>query len=168
MSEQPTRAVVVHAIAGRARLRIDERRDDEGFFAALAERLSQHPAVREVRANASAASLLILHEGDLQSITEFAQQRGLFDVAAPAARSSMRNLQAVIEGLDARIASETGDAASLGKLAFVALVGAGLWQAKQGKFLPAGVTLFNYALGVMGWVTNRESTGYPQNYPHRS
>lgn len=164
MSAQRTRALLVHAIAGRARLRIQDRLTDEAFFASLASGLSQHPTVRDVRVSAHTGSLLILHDDELRPIIEYAAERGLFDVVASPPRASMRGLRQAIDRVDEQIAAETDDALSLGKVAFVALAGAGLWQAAQGRLLPAGVTLFNYALGVMGWVAHREST----ISPHRS
>jgi hypothetical protein len=104
----------------------------------------------------------------VQAVLEYARQHGLFEVAPKAPRASMRGLQGAIERVDAQIAAETDDALSLGKLAFVTLIGAGLWQAGQGRLMPAGMTLFNYALGVLGWAAHREPTDNPQNYPHRS
>ena len=166
MTGERVRAVLVHASAGRARVRIDGRHDDPAFFAGLADALCQHTAVREVRASALTGSLLILHDGPLEPILEHARERGLIEVErSRPSRASLRELRQVVERVDAKIASETDDALSLRKVAFASLIGAGLWQARNGHFLPAGMTLFNYALAVLGRVVEDESTNYPQKYP---
>jgi hypothetical protein len=160
-AERP-RALLVHAIAGRARLRMDdEHLADEAFFASLAADLSQHPAVREVRANAQTGSVLILHDGELQPILEYARERGLFEFVPKRPPLSVGRLRQAIDRVDERIAVETDDTWSLPKIAVVALTGAGLWQAAHGRLLPAGMTLFNYALEIVDWVAHRESTISP-------
>jgi hypothetical protein len=154
MSERP-RATLVHSSAGRARLHIDNRRGDERFFSEAAAVIVEHPAVREVRASSRAGSLLILHNGELEPVLAHAKSRELFEVEANPT-TPMRRVRESIDQLDDTIAKHTGDSLNLGKVMFVALVGAGLWQAKKGYVLPASLTVFNYALKAMEWVNERE------------
>jgi hypothetical protein len=65
-------------------------------------------------------------------------------------------VQRAIEDLDEGILDRTERTVGLGSVAFVALAAAGVWQALNGRLLPAGTTLFNYALGVMQWGALRE------------
>jgi hypothetical protein len=50
----------------------------------------------------------------------------------------------------------------VGKLVFLGLLAGGIYQAKQGHLLPAGMTLFKHALEMMDWVADRESTNSQQ------
>lgn len=160
MDEPLPQAVLVHAIRGRARLRFEVQTGDGAFFEALAQALVKHPAVRELRVSAATGSLVLLHDGEVGAILEDAQARKLFvvvEVVLPR-HAGMRQMRATIEALDDRIATETDDTLSVGKLAFVALVGAGVWQASTGFVLPASLTMFDYAFRVMNWVADREPT----------
>jgi hypothetical protein len=154
MSERP-RATLVRSSNGRARLHVDNRRGDERFFNEAAAVIVEHPAVREVRASSRAGSLLILHQGELEPILAHAQSRELFEVEANPT-TPMRRVRESIDLLDDKIAKHTDDSLNLGKVMFVALVGAGLWQVKKGYIFPAGLTVFNYALKAMEWVNERE------------
>jgi hypothetical protein len=155
MSERP-RAVLVRSSAGRARVHIDERRGDDGFFERAAAVIAEHPGIREVRASSRAGSLLILHTGELAPILEHAQGRELFEVDA-SPHTPMRRVRDSIDLLDETIAKSTDDSLNLGKVLFVALVAGGLWQVKRGLVFPASLTVFNYALKALDWVNEREA-----------
>lgn len=159
MDEPLPQAVLVHAIRGRARLRFEAQTGNGPFFEVLAQALVKHPAVRELRVSPGAGSLLLLHDGEVGAILQDAQARKLFVVVEVVPRrAAMRRMRAAIEAIDERIAIETDDTLGLGKLAFVALVGGGVWQASTGHALPASLTMFDYAIKVMNWVADREPT----------
>ena len=159
MDESLPQAVLVHAIRGRARLRFEAQTGNSAFFEALAQGLVKHPAVRELRMSPAAGSLLLLHDGEVGAILEDAQARKLFVVVEVVhRRAAMRRMRAAIEAIDERIATETDDTLSMGKLAFAVLVGGGVWQAGNGFALPAGLTMIDYAIKVMNWVADREAT----------
>ena len=151
------RAVIARQSPGRARLHIDNRRGDERFFKEAAAVLIEHPNVQEVRASSRAASLLILYSGDLGSVMTHAQGRELFELdthpLTPIAR-----VKDSIDLLDDKIAKHSDDSLNLGKVLFVGLVGATLWQIRKGYVLPAGLTVFNYALKAMEWGHEREAS----------
>ena len=154
MSER-ARAVVARSSPGRARLYVDNRRGDERFFSEAANVLLEHPGVDEVRASTSAASLLILHHADLDAILTHAQARELFDLDAKPS-TPIAKVRKSIDVLDDQIAKSSDDTMNLGKVMFVALLGAGIWQIRKGYILPAGLTVFNYALKAMEWGHERE------------
>ena len=64
MREPLPLAVVVHATAGRTRLRIASRRGDAGFFTSCAGQLAAATGVSAVEARALTASVLVHHEDD--------------------------------------------------------------------------------------------------------
>jgi hypothetical protein len=163
MASTPTaRAVVVHTIKGRARLRILDERGNGAFFDNVATSLARNSAVRQVRVSADTGSVLVLHDGELGAILAQATRVGLFEVVPPPApRLSLRWVRDTIDAVDDRVAKETGETFSVGTLLCLWLVGAGVFQAKNGHFLPAGVTLLKNAFEVMQFVAEREPGNSP-------
>jgi hypothetical protein len=157
MTAPRARALLVHSIQGRARLRFPEQRGQQEFFSSIANALTKLGAVLEVRASPDTGSVLVVHTGDFSAILAAAQKRGLFEVATPPPPlASLRQLRNVIDSVDDRVAKQTGDTFSVGKLVFMGLLGAGIFQAKNGHLLPAGLTLFKHALEIMDWAAERE------------
>jgi hypothetical protein len=156
--ERPT-AFIVHSTTGRVRFRFPDQRGNAAFFDSVAVGLARHSTVLEARASAHTGSVLVIHTGDLPNLISHAQKRGLFDVSTtPLPAASFRRIRNAIDGADDRVAKQTGDTLSVGKLLFFGLVGAGIFQAKNGHLLPAGMTLFKHALELIDWVAEREPT----------
>jgi hypothetical protein len=152
------RAYVVHAMAGRARLRFDEQRGNAAFFDDLVNQLERHPNVLQVRASSHTGSILMLHTGDLPTLIAHAQKKSLFDIEAPKPPPiAFRRIRDAIDSADDAVAKGTGDALSVGKLVFAGLLTAGFFQAKRGHLWPAGLTLFKHALELLDWVAEREA-----------
>ncbi len=72
-------ANVTHRLPGRTRLRIPARRGDDAFFARMIEQARALPAVLAARANPVTGSLLLEHEGEIETV---AWELGL-DIAPP-------------------------------------------------------------------------------------
>lgn len=160
---QPLRAALAHRMTGRARLNLELSGDpelDAGALERFVHALASHPAVEETRVNPRARSLLISHRGELLPILHDCEARGLLSLElAPqrAAPMSLGRLKRAIDAGDARLLDATRDGVGLAGVAFVALTAAGIWQALNGQLLPAGTTLFQYALGAMQWGAGREA-----------
>lgn len=158
-------AFIAHSTIGRVRFRFPEQRGDAAFFDSVAVGLARHSSVLEARASAHTGSVLVLHTGDLAQLIAHAQKRGLFEVStAPLPAASFRRIRNLIDATDDRVAKSTGETLSVGKLLFFGLLGAGIFQAKNGHLLPAGMTLFKHALELVDWVAERE----PSNSQHRA
>lgn len=162
--ERP-QAFIVHQTTGRVRFRFPDQRGDAAFFESLATTLARSETVIETRASWHTGSVLVLHTGDLPGLIAYAQKRGLFDVTtAPLPAASFRRIRHAIDSMDDRVAKGTGETLSVGKLLFLGLLAGGIYQARQGHLLPAGMTLFKHALEIMDWVADRE----PTNSQHRA
>jgi hypothetical protein len=162
MAASSAQAVIVHSMRGRVRLRFPHQLGNASFFDGLATSLARNSSVLQVRVSASTGSVLVLHTGELSSILTQAQRLGLFEIVAPPGpKMSLRRLRDAIESADDRVAKETHDAFSVGTLVFLGLFGAGVYQAKNGHFLPAGVTLLKHAFELMSWVADREPVNSP-------
>ena len=73
-------AYLVHAVPGRARIKIPGKRGDGLFFARLEAGLQACPDVQTVQVNERAASVLITHpaQANLKTIADYARQHKLF------------------------------------------------------------------------------------------
>jgi hypothetical protein len=134
-------AQIVHAMPGRARLRITERRGDAVFFASVATGLSTIAGVYKVEVRPLTGSLLIQHGPPLERIAVAAQQARLFAIgdatSVPPPTASAEFDPKPVIGL------------GLGALA--------LWQLTEGKILPPAITLAWYAAALAGLLSNGET-----------
>ena len=73
-------ASLCHQTAGRFRVRIRERRNDEAYLRNLRETLKRHTEVIEVETTSLTGSVLVLHRGSIEEILGYAENAGLFRV----------------------------------------------------------------------------------------
>ena len=127
-------AQVAHAMPGRARLRVADRRGDAAYFASVAKGLSAIAGVRNVEVAPMTGSVLIQHSGPLARIGVAAQEARLFAVgeAPQAAR------EAPAASIDPKV------------VAALALFAAALWQMSKESVLPPAITLLWYASRLGG------------------
>jgi hypothetical protein len=71
----------VHRTTGRIRIQVPQRRHDRAYFAALAARLAQLPAVDAVEVNPLTASTLVRHAADFDTST-IADEMAALDATA--------------------------------------------------------------------------------------
>jgi hypothetical protein len=107
--------------------------------------------VRVVRATPRTGSLLIEHEGEFEPILAQAEQ--WLDIEAAKPNTAMRRIRRALVRIDQMPVHES---ARFSSLAFFALLGASVYQAARGDFLPAGLPLLGYAMRVMDWAADRE------------
>jgi hypothetical protein len=136
-------AELVHAMAGRTRLRVPSKRDDTVFFASVLTGLSTLPGVRSVEAHPLTGSILIYHDVGLPELAETVAKAGLVQLAERLAPPSS---EAPLS-LDPKLLLGIG----LGALA--------LWQVTQGRVLPRAGTLAWYAANLTGLLSNGASKG---------
>lgn len=134
-------AKIVHAMPGRARLRIAARRGDGVFFASIATGLLAIPGVSRVETRPLTGSVVIEHAEPIAHITAAAERGRLFVLAnAHAAPSSAQAVP-----IDPKLVA----AAGLGAFA--------LWQLAEGRILPPAVTLAWYTAHLSGLLWNGSS-----------
>ncbi len=136
-------AEIAHAMPGRARLRIADRRGDAAFFASVASGLSAIAGVRAVEVTPLTGSVLIQHSGPLARIGVAAEEARLFAVnGAPVAQATPE------------IAFDPKIVVALG------LCAAALWQLSRERFLPPALTLLWYASHLGGvWTHAGDAEG---------
>jgi hypothetical protein len=141
-------AEIVHQVPGRTRLRIAEKRGDRAYFSGTKRALEACPSVRHVSGSSLTGSLLLIHEGALDAVAHFARAQGIFDVGAPPLPETFATIAEGARSMEKRIRSRTNEQWGTAGVTFYALLGAGLWQAIQGRVLPPTVTLLFQALNV--------------------
>jgi hypothetical protein len=153
MADARPHGEVVHRMPHRVRLRLHVADDGQAAFERIARELAQLPSVRAVRATARTGSLLIEHDGEFEPLLDVA--RAWVDFAPPQPHAPMRRLQRALERAALRPTHDEQNA-HLSSVTFLALLGASVYQAARGEFLPAGLPLLGYALRVMDWAAARE------------
>src|SRR5690349_7256419 len=93
---------ISHAIDGRMRVRIPERKGDKDFFARVREELEREPGIAHVQPNPLTGSVLITHDLDTERLAALVESLGLFhlepesaEAPAPAADAASPALAAL-------------------------------------------------------------------------
>jgi hypothetical protein len=73
-------AYIEHQLPGRVRLRIPSRRGKVPFFETVVQKLSKHPAIRELNASPLTGSITLQYLEPLQPITATAADQRLFEI----------------------------------------------------------------------------------------
>lgn len=142
-------ATVEHAMDGRLRVRIPERRGDASYFEDAIRKLSANPAITRLEANPLTGSLLIGHRADPATLGEIAADAGVFLLQALLP-------QVVHETTRSRASARTvgfslprsGPAAGLG------LLGLSAYAAAQGNVVGPASENFWHALGALRILNN--------------
>lgn len=144
-------AQLVHCIEGRMRLRIPARRRDAIWFARVEDRLRTLPGIDSVAINALAASVLLLHRSTMERIAQGAREQGLFRMVwtDPEMVPLSHRIASGCSQIGMRVRTLSGGTLDVPGLAMLGLVAAGSWQMLKGKTLPAGLSLFWYASGLL-------------------
>lgn len=145
-------AYEVHRTRERLRLRIPERRHDERYFAALGQRLSDLPGIREVNVNAQTAGVLVRMDPEPGSDPVAGiRASGLFRIAAqpPILSPTLTGMRRTVERMDQTLAGLTGGLGDVRSLAFVLLVILALSQAARGQLLAPAASLLWYAFDLV-------------------
>lgn len=147
VAEAIPRAVAVHALPGRVRLRIPARRDDAAWFGLLAERLAGYPEVTAVTVSPASAGVLVQYRGDLADLAARTERDGYFRLEQLAVQppDAAAELKGKMAAFGRWVDLTTGDGGALPAVLFVLLAVGGLVQLARGKVLAPAVTLFWYA-----------------------
>lgn len=141
------RAEIQHAMTGRVRVRIPEKRGDRSYFEWVAGALREMPEVETVETNPLTGSVLVFHRTDANSIVHRAEQAELFHVIAAAPREIPTiKAQHLLTAVDSRIASATSGGWDLNSLLMVVCAVAGGWQVARQNVWPAAASMFWYSL----------------------
>ena len=163
-SAQRPKASLVHQMPGRARFRIDRKRNDHRYFDAVADRLRETPGVTDVETNPGTGSVLVHHEGPLDDILNemFGNSRlaELMEIVLTAPPVAHR-LKSEITVLDNAVQRWSGGDLDLGTVASFGLLGLAAVQLVVGLQVSGAVSLAWYAAELV----RRSSSGQPIGTP---
>ena len=141
----------VHALPGRTRLRIDEKRGDEAYFTTVESALRDYPGILAVETNSRTASVLVHHTENDPSPWQRAEEQGLFHI--PENEVEMRKTAPPISTTATPAKKARGSKPKSARtnrpnwrpLIFLAWVGMGIAQAIEGNIAIPAAAAFWYA-----------------------
>jgi len=145
-------AFISHCTSKRLRLKIPSHKGDVSYFARIRDKFSSIQAFETLDVNPLTGSVLFVKEGiDVEAIAKWGADAQLFGLRAaqhgpvPVAERVVSSLKGVNEGLH----RFTGGDVDLVGIAFLTLVGIGIYQISRGNVgaMP-WYTAFWYAFGV--------------------
>jgi Heavy metal associated domain 2 len=149
---QLPQARVCHYASGRLRIKIPEKRRDEGFFEAVRQRLSGWDSVKRVEVNPLTASVLVEFTSVFELFAENAVKNDLFEVDFDALQAMGEPPPALTEQaaevfgrVDAAFRRWTADGADLRSAIFLVLLAGGVYQLLRGNIAAPAATLLWYA-----------------------
>jgi hypothetical protein len=157
-------AQVSHAIAGRTRIRIADKRHDGAYFSRVQQKLAAFDGIHSVEANPLTASLLVHHRASDQAIAEFAHSQGLFEVkesSAPADSKSQSITRRAYDGLNAldhNVRSLSRGAIDFWGAVFVVMLGLGISELFKGNVSSPATTMLWYAVGALMLAQGKKET----------
>jgi hypothetical protein len=142
---------VSHRVEGRARLRIPSRRGDEAFFERLKEQTAGLTQVTATEVNARTGSVLIRHEGPLDSVTEECRERGLFNLESMTTfeRPLVERVRDQLGALDAGVRGTTAGEVNMWAMISLLFIGLAVIQLARGRILGPVTTLAWAAIRAM-------------------
>jgi hypothetical protein len=157
-------ARVVHALPGRKRLKIEEKRGDEAYFSTVEKSLSESPGIVAVETNCRTGSVVVYHHPDESSALHAAEEQGLFQLATQgpagptAAPSVAATATATRKATRPRPKAARTSGVNLRPLIIMGWVGLGIAQAIEGNIAVPAIAAFWYAY----LVTQENGFGNPE------
>lgn len=156
-------AYVCHRLPGRARLKFPSRKGAVDFFEALMASLQNGPGITDLQCKPATGSLLILHDPatGLETILDYAQERGLFRCEAPPPPAPVKSpsISAIasqgLELFDSGLSAASKGRVDLPSVYFLTFLGLGARELARGHIMPPAVTLLWRSLEILTKVTQR-------------
>ncbi len=147
MTERPT-AYVVHAIPGRVRVRVPDRKGDAAFFDSIASRLAELPLVTSVTTNPVTGSVLVRFTGDIEALAMRAMMlldQVQLELSPTPAQPVLKRLRDELAGFDATVRELTGGEMDTHAMAFAGMLALSAVQLFRGNILAPAATMLWYA-----------------------
>jgi hypothetical protein len=144
-------AYVCHRTLGRLRIRVPSERGNDDFFSRVMTGFAGMGGIDRVDINLTTASVLFITKTDADAIAQYAAENGLFKLHGPSLGSTTlsRKIAGDFKSLNERVKQFTGGDLDVPGLAFLGLLGVGIYQISIGNFTaPAWYTAFWYSLNV--------------------
>ena len=144
-------AIVCHSTTGRYRVKVPSRKGDAAYFSNLKDHFAHLEGVKEVEPNALTGSIVFTQAADLEAISVFAEEHSLFRLikSESGTPALSRNVVKSFRDFDKRVKRFTGNELDVPGVAFLTLLGFGIYEISRGNFAaPAWYTAFWYSLNI--------------------
>lgn len=145
-------------------MKIPSKKGNASYFIALKDELSKCSYIEKIEANPLTGSVLFIHRGDFKAVAENAESKNIFRFKEFDYNSTdlHRTIWATFNGINNQIKKATGGGLDIGAVAFLSLLGAGIYQISRGNFAaPAWYTAFWYALNIFLKSIHEKGTELP-------
>jgi hypothetical protein len=164
------KAFICHLSSGRVRVRIPAMRNDASYFSRIEEFLSPIPGIEKVATNPKTASVLVLHNielentDDLESVASYSEMTGLFKLVVPDRRPAplTQNLAAAFDALNERLKSATGGVLDIPGVGVLGLLGITIVQVSQGAVAVPAITALWYASSILTYQLSKQQIEAPR------
>lgn len=135
------------------RVKIPSKKGDTDFFAHTTEALSGLAGVRQMETNTLTGSILFVHETETEQLLRHISERGLFILSRRTNTGGQtfiaKKVTETYQEFNRKITSSTEGFANIPDIAFLGLLGLGIYQISRGNFTaPAWYAAFWYALNI--------------------
>lgn len=127
------------------------KRYDAAYFARLRESFSALRGIQSVEVNPLTASLLLIHDLDPDTITDFACSKSLFEMASaePSDANTPSEQTLNLQAIDQEIRARTGGATGFWGVVFVTMFGIGISELIRGNIAAPATSMLWYAIGAL-------------------
>jgi hypothetical protein len=139
-------ARVVHSIPGRTRLRTQDIKGDASALSALQAALEDTAGVQAVSINVLTGSILVEHDASIDDVLRTAEERGYLRLDDATPEPYLAQIHRALVESDQKLKQVSSGRLDLETLSFLGFVAGGIYQCFNNHGLPAGVTLFRYAV----------------------
>jgi Heavy metal associated domain 2 len=142
-------AYISHRGPGRLRVKIPSRKGDTAYFSELKKLLADCKGTKEYEINPVTGSVLFVREVDIKAVMEFAEGNHLFKFGGRDSPSFSSEITENFKNLNKQLKGITGGGMDIPGLAFLTLLGFGIYQISKGNFTAIPwYAAFWYALNI--------------------
>jgi hypothetical protein len=142
-------AYIIHRGPGRLRVKIPSKKGDTAYFSELKKLLAHCKGVKEYETNPVTGSVLFVREVDIKAVMEFAEGNHLFKFGVGDSPSFSYEITENFKNLNKQLKGLTGGEMDIPGLAFLTLLGFGIYQISKGNFTAIPwYAAFWYALSI--------------------
>ena len=144
-------AHISHLTSQRMRIKIPSKKGDAAYFSSLKDQFSKYQEIERLEVNVMTGSVLFVHNLNEKEIAKYARNNNIF-ILKKLNHSSSRISKSITEyfkDIDKKVMGITGGEMDMGTLAFLSLLGTGIYQIGRGNFMAVPwYTAFWYALNI--------------------
>lgn len=142
----PAQAEIAHALPGRIRLRLREKRGDAAYFSSLSEDVANCDGVERVKANATTGTILVVYSGRTEDLAGQLGRHGISFTQPVRHAAEMRPRASRWNGGAAPFHLVSNRDINPMFMLGTALAAMGIVQTLRGKVLVPSLTLLWYAM----------------------